>query len=599
MQQNGPFHPRVPFNLGLSCSSSRAAMAPFKVKAVYDYTSPHEDDLSFPAGQIISVTEEEDDEWYVGEYMDDGGVKKSGLFPKNFVDKYEPEPPPRPNRASRHRPSDTAAVVEPSSSGPLVEPEHEELPTPKPPAPSAPPADVAAAPSAPPTSPPSTIAKSETTQKPSPAPKSTASIPTKVPPPVAEKPSLFRDRIAAFNKPAAAPIAPFKPGGAPSTFVKKPFVAPPPSRNAYVPPPREAPQVKAYRRDEDPEIAERAVQDQENAEKAGLAGTGAEGDESQSKPTSLKERIALLQKQQQEQAQRAAAMQKEKPKKPPKKRTESFEGRGHEGEGIAQAIDAEDVQGQVSLDKSHVVQSPEMLPANRELFSDANDADQSGAGETEDAEGASTGLEEEEDRFQHHAARAAAAPAEEPDVGDEQDEDEDEMDAETRRKLELRERMAKMSGGVGMAGMLGGGMPMGALPPKRMKPERKATGDGEPSVPRVPMVPVPGMSAVRSPEPQDKQLAAEDALQQDSPVDVAKAVPPAPPRRTLTGDRPPPVPSQRKFLVPRKPIRSALCETLEAFQSEHTRTTVSRTYISYDGASEYAMTVSVSSRFGA
>ncbi len=34
-----------------------------------------------------------------------------------------------------------------------------------------------------------------------------------------------------------------------------PFVAPPPSRNAYVPPPKEAPQVKSYRRDEDPEIA--------------------------------------------------------------------------------------------------------------------------------------------------------------------------------------------------------------------------------------------------------------------------------------------------------------------------------------------------------
>ncbi|KFY15231.1 hypothetical protein V491_05733, partial [Pseudogymnoascus sp. VKM F-3775] len=39
---------------------------PFKVKAVYEYTSPHEDDLHFPNGQIITVTEEEDDDWYSG-----------------------------------------------------------------------------------------------------------------------------------------------------------------------------------------------------------------------------------------------------------------------------------------------------------------------------------------------------------------------------------------------------------------------------------------------------------------------------------------------------------------------------------------------------
>ena len=40
----------------------------YKVKAVYDYSSPHDDDLSFTIGQIITVTEEEDQDWYVGEY---------------------------------------------------------------------------------------------------------------------------------------------------------------------------------------------------------------------------------------------------------------------------------------------------------------------------------------------------------------------------------------------------------------------------------------------------------------------------------------------------------------------------------------------------
>lgn len=73
----------------------------FKVKAVYDYTSPHEDDLHFPTGQIITVTDDEDDDWYSGEYVDASGVKQEGIFPRNFVEKYEPTAPPRPVRANR------------------------------------------------------------------------------------------------------------------------------------------------------------------------------------------------------------------------------------------------------------------------------------------------------------------------------------------------------------------------------------------------------------------------------------------------------------------------------------------------------------------
>src|SRR5262249_19206765 len=148
--------------------------------------------------------------------------------------------------------------------------------------------------------------------------------PSGPPPPVSEKPTSnsFKDRIAAFNKSAAPPIAPFKPGGLSSGgFIKKPFVAPPPSRNAYVPPPpRDVPVAKVYRRDEDPEIKEREAENQETAEKAGLI-PGAPSHEAESedqpKPLSLKERMALLQKQQMEQAQRHAdaAAKKEKPKR--------------------------------------------------------------------------------------------------------------------------------------------------------------------------------------------------------------------------------------------------------------------------------------------
>ncbi|OTA90298.1 hypothetical protein M434DRAFT_78108, partial [Hypoxylon sp. CO27-5] len=61
------------------------AAVPFKVKAVYEYTSTHEDDLPFGIGQIITVTDEEDADWYAGEYIDDLGVRREGIFPRNFV----------------------------------------------------------------------------------------------------------------------------------------------------------------------------------------------------------------------------------------------------------------------------------------------------------------------------------------------------------------------------------------------------------------------------------------------------------------------------------------------------------------------------------
>lgn len=334
-------------------------MSNFTVKAIFEYSSPHEDDLNFPIGQIITVTEEEDDDWYVGEYVDENRDVKKGMFPKNFVEKYEPQLPPRPNRASRYKPVEQAQVqaVPPTPELPQqdVAPEQEKEPEPPKPQPQPAPIEIPAAAKSQlsPISPaPAPLAKSpEVSQELPPAPKPAPAQPAaaqpaaapaakKPPPPIAAKSNAFRDRIAAFNQPAAAPVTPFKPGGGPpSTFIKKPFVAPPPSRNAYVPPPREAPQVKVYRRDEDPEIAERQAQDQENADRAGVssgtAGAPAETDEDQPKPTSLKERIALLQKQQQEQAQRAAATHKEKPKKPSIKKTQSHEGRAPEGEALA------------------------------------------------------------------------------------------------------------------------------------------------------------------------------------------------------------------------------------------------------------------------
>ncbi|CCK68934.1 Bbc1p KNAG_0B05000 [Huiozyma naganishii CBS 8797] len=58
---------------------------PFQAVAQFAYESEFEDDLNFKAGQKITVTAIEDDEWYAGEYEADGGTVASGIFPKSFV----------------------------------------------------------------------------------------------------------------------------------------------------------------------------------------------------------------------------------------------------------------------------------------------------------------------------------------------------------------------------------------------------------------------------------------------------------------------------------------------------------------------------------
>ncbi|KAF2395803.1 hypothetical protein EJ06DRAFT_517600 [Trichodelitschia bisporula] len=578
------------------------AVSPFKVKAIYAYTSEHEDDLPFEVGQIITVTEEEDAEWYIGEFTA-GGTFHSGLFPKNFVERYEPAPPPRPVRAPRPKPVDPpSAATEPPavatpksehadpvpsvSSPPVRESTPEkpaaspELPASKPsespePAPKAvsSPEPVPKLPSptkpkvasvvetrpppaqAPPPTESNPAAASPTEARPPPAkvfpvveskPKPPVekkemakSPPGKAPPPVAEKPSSFRDRIAAFNKTSAPPIAPFKPSGLATTnFIKKPFVAPPPARNAYVPPPREPPPQKLYRRDEDPEIAERRAQDQENAEKAGMAA------EEDAPKMSLKERIAALQKQQAEQAaRRTETTHKEKPKRPPKKRLES-----HDTDASARGSFDADEPPRESLDTRRPPKTPDVAPREREIFSDANDADQSAAGETtEDAEG-STGVEDEEHK-EHKPA-----PAVQPDVGEEEDstegEGEDEMDEETRRQLAIRERMAKLSGGMGLAGVFGppGGIPMpGVAGNYKKKPPKPSSKEEEPPPPqqRVPMIPIPGMGRPVSPTSEATVTKEESAY--DGPSDeigeLEDLIPTSPSRTEgppLPGDKPTP-----------------------------------------------------------
>ncbi|KAF5557143.1 SH3 domain-containing protein [Fusarium napiforme] len=577
--------------------------APFRVKAIYEYSSPHEDDLNFSIGQVITVTDEEDADWYGGEYVDDNGVKQEGIFPRNFVEKFEPTAPPRPARTRTKKEPEHAQPAEDIASlpPPPVQQEAPSIPAPEPepeiedahepvhkhsvPEPAAPavPEPVTSKPAEPVQAtapPPVAVPKPE---PPAPAPQAPAAASPKPkpsgPPPKVEKPSAssFKDRIAAFNKPAAPPVAPFKPSGLAGSgtgFIKKPFVAPPPSRNAFIPPPQQTPTAKVYRRDEDPEIKEREAETQGQAERAGLVPSEGQGgeDEDQPKPTSLKERIALLQKQQQEQAARHAdaAAKKEKPKKPQKKRESvghidtpvEAEASPQEPHAPLERRDTQDTDARTSMDEPRHNRMPPP-PRRRsskgpavEPVHDGNEADMSGAGDTTEGNDDLT-ERDDSDGVARNAPRAPALPihagpppeaptsrkedSEEADE-EEEEEEEEEMDPEARRKEELRARMAKMSGGMGFHGMFGAPMPAPAPPPKKKKapkPERTSidetveeaspTSHAAPPVPT--MMALPGFGGSSKPEePSEHEPAAR-----------------APP---------PPVPSQR----PRVPEHAEMAE---------------------------------------
>jgi hypothetical protein len=336
--------------------------------------------------------------------------------------------------------------------------------------------------------------------------------------------SSFKDRIAAFNKAAAPPITPFKPSGLSSGgagFVKKPFVAPPPSRNAYIPPPTQAPVAKIYRRDEDPEVKEQEAEAIENAGKAGLVPTAStnegEAAEDQPKPMSLKERLALLQKQQMETAARhaEAAAKKEKPKRPPKKRLDSQD--AVEGETTERAEET----SRTSTDEAHpprLAHPPRRKSSRGAEPNDGNEADMSGAGETTEGQEDLTEKDDSDGRGKHVATLSKQEDSDREDEEDEEEEEEDDIDPEIRRREELRARMAKMSGGMGMPGMA---MPLFGAPapmlPKKKKaaPEKRVEEAEEPASPtaRAPPVPLPGL--MRPPPPPEPKQAEPEEVQEE------------------------------------------------------------------------------------
>ncbi|KAM3419723.1 SH3 domain-containing protein C23A1.17 [Cercospora zeina] len=548
----------------------------FKVKALYEFEAKEEDDLGFDGGQIIDVTEEIDENWLEGKYTDASGASQSGIFPREFVEKYEPPVPSRPSRPVRPKQEPVPEPVEAARAPESVEDIHDVPAVPAATKPPLPPVDTTPAVPAQEAvrSPPSNIRSptlpSEPPAAPKPAPvEPAAPAAKKPPPPIAAKSNAFRDRIAAFNAPAAAPIAPMVPGGRSGahTFIKKPFVAPPPMGNSYVPPPvKSAPIHKPYIREEDPEIKRRREEDQAAAEAAGFS-ADASGEQQNDaadapKPQTLKERIALLQQQQLEQAQRRAEGGHKKEKKPaPRQASESSE-QGHLPDAEAEADEHQDTTPHPRQSLEASAERPRVPSAQRkpsepfspgpaapdsELVSDGNDADQSAAGETTEDDAGTIGPEDsDETSAPRPLQRTPTVSKREPAADDEDDktedaeDDEDSMDEETRRRMEIRERMAKMSGGMGMPGMFGA-MPLPGAAPVKKRKEKKTSDEPVPTSPpqqrRIPMIPIPGLQRVQSPDAAIAQHDESSAPTRDD-EDAVESAPP--PRRSTGEDRGPP-----------------------------------------------------------
>jgi hypothetical protein len=113
---------------------------------------------------------------------------------------------------------------------------------------------------------------------------------------------------------------------------------------------------------------------------------------------------------------------------------------------------------------------------------------------------------------------------------------------------------------------------------------------------------MPGIP-VKSPEPEDKRLEVEKEEPTSPRVGHGRAaddvpdvedVTPQPFSRASTGEHPPPVPAESKFIIPRVPVGRIARDHLEHLQLS-TSETVAKTYVACDGRSEFVMTVSVSS----
>ncbi|ODV95136.1 hypothetical protein PACTADRAFT_49885 [Pachysolen tannophilus NRRL Y-2460] len=390
---------------------------PFKVRALYEYASDYPDDLPFPAGQEIIVETIEDEEWYSGSYVDAGGSKKKGIFPRNFVETIKEEKP---------------AVVVPRR------PSHKEC-------------DIIEA------QPMAAIAAKDEVGGNAPAQaEGTKDEQTESNP----KKNAFLNRISTFNR-ESKPISPEEVTSEQSYHKKPPvkqFIAPNP-----------------------PPVSSNVAESNDSV----VSATSPISEEEEGPKLSLKERIALLQQRQAEEAAKAAEIERRKQEKREakarKKEQEAQQQQQHQAKqanaGVASEAmisgEREDI-AQVTDTSRISIESPE-IGENGEFEgkNDLQEQQQEFEGEEDD---------EEEVKVKKEAGTKEEEEDEEDDDEEKNDDEEgegdsssevDEEDEEEARKRALRERMAKLSGGMGMYGMMGMNSPFAVSSAKEEKAKKR------------------------------------------------------------------------------------------------------------------------------
>lgn len=446
---------------------------PFKVKALFEYKSDYDDDLTFAPGQIITVTEIEDDEWYSGTY--DG---KLGMFPKNFVEAVAQDVSTR----SEVKPTEVT-----KESAPVTVPEPEPVKTPV--------AEPIIAPKVDADEPP----KQEKIEKPAIATPITPGTTGSTGPTASSVPKV---PVPGMPMPGKLPLQRDDPYA-----VKKQFFGA--GKSSYVP------QVKP--RDQSNILSHAHHDVAKNTEVVREQDHNANEDEEVDEPKmSLKERIAMLQQRQQEEAEReAAALKKREERKKEKQLQKNTTGSllihtaeiASEDEEVPVATPVDGVASKVVHPHGSVLEEGEVP---HEPIAEKNIEDDVAEPIQEESD-----LEDDEEQAEG-----------------EEDEDED----EDLRRRKLVERMAKISGGRNMFGMMGMPTPFGAPAPKKSaekkkEPKPKAKSQDASAQAQAP-VPIPGMShtgeipdALKKSTAEEPKTEAGTGIVPAPPVDAPAVIP--------------------------------------------------------------------------
>lgn len=434
---------------------------PFKVKSRFEYSSTNEDDLVFAANKIITVTIIEDESWYTGTL--DG---KTGLFPKSFVEIVSSDSVLAPlapkNDAADHQ----------INAEQLIEPEKqldEESNTNKEGATEIENQEKKDFKSLSSSSPLLAVSQPE------------ASTSTKAGP---TKNSESGNKAPMPNVPLPMPMTQRKED---PYAIKKQFIGA--GKSSYVPAvvPRDNSNVAHGFND----IAKSSEIVREHD-------TPVETEDAEPK-MSLRERIKMLETSQRLEAEKEEAARK----KEEEKKAKAALKRQNTASLIESAEVAKHKTGESLTETSPLqtyVEAPESVPALLENDPKSSEYSQHATEENDVGK-------KEDDKIEHEQDAAEERQDQEDHSEEEQEEEEDEEDEDVKRRR-LVERMAKISGGRNMFGMMGMASPFGAsktdLPGvKRTKSTKKASKNEEESsnldcsvtsAPSVPVLPPPAMA---------------------------------------------------------------------------------------------------------